>query len=342
MRACGFRLGVRPTRFRGIFLAPSRCGRFMVVPSEPTFVGGEPRSAKLSGTPGHEIDTRSLVPLREQQQHRCQEDLRAHPPPVKGRRRARIACRRDEDAGRFARHAPEVRCRLRFAPGRAVRRGRTAQRTASHPRRSTGHAAHRLAFRHHRPRGTFAGARVRARPRDAGEDAIRGRSLSRAATHALRAMGPAELRRMARARGDHRDADPRLRGTPQPARSVADRRRRHRAAACVRRRVLLARGPSNEAFLATPRGTIPTNWMALRRSWEIGHAIRFLLQLLALGLLVASALAHRKSGDTTAFSTTDGSPSRRRLDSHQTAPLRTDQPRSASASSSAATSPKVG
>jgi hypothetical protein len=100
--------------------------------------------------------------------------------------------------------------------------------------------------------------------------------------------------------------------------------------------------PSNDAFLATPRGTIPPNWMALRRSWEIGHAIRFLLQLVALGLLVASALVHRKSGDTTAFSTTDGSPSRRRLDSHHTAPLRTDQPRSASASSSAATSPNVG
>ncbi|MEP7063838.1 MAG: DUF1772 domain-containing protein [Betaproteobacteria bacterium] len=95
--------------------------------------------------------------------------------------------------------------------------------------------------------------------------------------------------------------------------------------------------PSNEAFLATPRGTIPPNWMALRRSWETGHAIRFLLQFVALGLLVASALAHRKSGDATAFSITDFSFSRRRADSHQTEPVRTAPPSSSSASSNPTT-----
>jgi hypothetical protein len=48
--------------------------------------------------------------------------------------------------------------------------------------------------------------------------------------------------------------------------------------------------PSNETFLAAPAATVPSNWMALRSSWETGHAIRFVLQLIALGLLVLSAL----------------------------------------------------
>lgn len=100
--------------------------------------------------------------------------------------------------------------------------------------------------------------------------------------------------------------------------------------------------PSNDAFLATPPGQVPPNWAELRANWEIGHGLRFVLQFLAFILLVCSALVHRKSGETLAFSTTADSPSRRRLDSHHTAPLRTDQPVSASASNHAASWPSVG
>jgi uncharacterized membrane protein YkvI len=96
--------------------------------------------------------------------------------------------------------------------------------------------------------------------------------------------------------------------------------------------------PSNEAFLATPRVTVSPNWMVSWRSWETGHAIRFLLQFVALGLLVAYALAHRKSVDTTAFSTTDFSFSRRRAEVQQTEPLRTAQPSASPASSDPTTS----
>jgi hypothetical protein len=54
--------------------------------------------------------------------------------------------------------------------------------------------------------------------------------------------------------------------------------------------------PSNEIFLAAPAGTVPSNWMALRSSWETGHAIRFVLQFIALSLLVLSVLVEDPSG----------------------------------------------
>ncbi len=48
--------------------------------------------------------------------------------------------------------------------------------------------------------------------------------------------------------------------------------------------------PANEAFFAATAASIPTNWIELRRSWETGHAIRFVLQLVSLGLLTLSVL----------------------------------------------------
>jgi hypothetical protein len=46
--------------------------------------------------------------------------------------------------------------------------------------------------------------------------------------------------------------------------------------------------PANAGFLATTLPNIPPNWTELRSNWEIGHAIRFALQLVALGSLVLS------------------------------------------------------
>jgi hypothetical protein len=48
--------------------------------------------------------------------------------------------------------------------------------------------------------------------------------------------------------------------------------------------------PANAAFLAATPSSIPRDWMELRASWEIGHAIRFVLQMLALSLLILSVL----------------------------------------------------
>jgi hypothetical protein len=48
--------------------------------------------------------------------------------------------------------------------------------------------------------------------------------------------------------------------------------------------------PANEVFLAAPPGSIPANWMEMRQSWETGHTIRLVLQLIALSLLVLSVL----------------------------------------------------
>ncbi|MGH9425392.1 MAG: DUF1772 domain-containing protein [Terriglobia bacterium] len=48
--------------------------------------------------------------------------------------------------------------------------------------------------------------------------------------------------------------------------------------------------PANEAFLAATPHSVPPNWMALRESWEVGHTVRFVLQLAALSLLVLSVL----------------------------------------------------
>lgn len=46
--------------------------------------------------------------------------------------------------------------------------------------------------------------------------------------------------------------------------------------------------PANEVFLAATPASIPPNWMESRTSWETGHAIRFVLQLVALSLLLLS------------------------------------------------------
>jgi NO-binding membrane sensor protein with MHYT domain len=53
--------------------------------------------------------------------------------------------------------------------------------------------------------------------------------------------------------------------------------------------------PSNEIFLAAPAATVPSNWMTLRSNWETGHTIRFVLQLIALSLLVLSVLIEHPS-----------------------------------------------
>jgi len=46
--------------------------------------------------------------------------------------------------------------------------------------------------------------------------------------------------------------------------------------------------PANEVFLAATPTSIPPNWMEFRTSWETGHAIRFVLQLVSLSLLLIS------------------------------------------------------
>jgi uncharacterized membrane protein len=48
--------------------------------------------------------------------------------------------------------------------------------------------------------------------------------------------------------------------------------------------------PANAAFLAAPPSSIPGDWMELRASWETGHTIRFVLQMLAPSLLILSVL----------------------------------------------------
>ena len=48
--------------------------------------------------------------------------------------------------------------------------------------------------------------------------------------------------------------------------------------------------PANAAFAAAAPGALPPDWMGMRAQWETGHALRFLLQLLALGLLATSIL----------------------------------------------------
>jgi hypothetical protein len=48
--------------------------------------------------------------------------------------------------------------------------------------------------------------------------------------------------------------------------------------------------PANAAFRGTVGDPLPGNWSLLRRSWELGHALRFGLQLVGLGALVASVV----------------------------------------------------
>ena len=46
--------------------------------------------------------------------------------------------------------------------------------------------------------------------------------------------------------------------------------------------------PANEVFLTAGPASIPANWMEMRASWETGHALRFVLQFVALAALVKS------------------------------------------------------
>ena len=46
--------------------------------------------------------------------------------------------------------------------------------------------------------------------------------------------------------------------------------------------------PAYGGFLAATLPNIPPNWTDLRSNWEMGHAIRFALQFVALSLLVLS------------------------------------------------------
>ena len=47
--------------------------------------------------------------------------------------------------------------------------------------------------------------------------------------------------------------------------------------------------PANAAFLAATLPTVPPNWEDLRANWELGHAIRFVLQFAALALLTLNS-----------------------------------------------------
>lgn len=48
--------------------------------------------------------------------------------------------------------------------------------------------------------------------------------------------------------------------------------------------------PANEVFLVASSASPPADWMGARDRWETGHAVRFLLQFGALGLLVLSII----------------------------------------------------
>lgn len=48
--------------------------------------------------------------------------------------------------------------------------------------------------------------------------------------------------------------------------------------------------PANVAFRGADGDALPANWSDMRDSWELGHTLRFSLQLLALGALVASVV----------------------------------------------------
>ena len=53
--------------------------------------------------------------------------------------------------------------------------------------------------------------------------------------------------------------------------------------------------PANAAFLAVTLPTVPANWGDLRTNWELGHAIRFVLQFAALALLTLDATTSPKN-----------------------------------------------
>mgnify|MGYP003575393520 CR=1 FL=1 len=54
--------------------------------------------------------------------------------------------------------------------------------------------------------------------------------------------------------------------------------------------------PANEVFLATTPDSAPANWMEMRARWELGHAIRFVLQFFALGTLLLSLILNGRKG----------------------------------------------
>jgi len=54
--------------------------------------------------------------------------------------------------------------------------------------------------------------------------------------------------------------------------------------------------PANDFFLNTMPGILPQKWMAMRDSWETGHAVRFALQLAALALLVVPLAREASAG----------------------------------------------
>jgi len=53
--------------------------------------------------------------------------------------------------------------------------------------------------------------------------------------------------------------------------------------------------PANAFFLETTLHNIPLNWTDLRANWEMGHTIRFALQLGALTLLILSLALDSKT-----------------------------------------------
>jgi hypothetical protein len=55
--------------------------------------------------------------------------------------------------------------------------------------------------------------------------------------------------------------------------------------------------PVNATMLPLTRETLPADWMQLRAQWEYTHAARALMQIVALGALVASVLIDTPSSD---------------------------------------------
>lgn len=56
--------------------------------------------------------------------------------------------------------------------------------------------------------------------------------------------------------------------------------------------------PANAGFLSAMLPGIPPDWTALRSNWETGHAIRFALQLAAVGLLILSLALDAESSSS--------------------------------------------
>ena len=52
--------------------------------------------------------------------------------------------------------------------------------------------------------------------------------------------------------------------------------------------------PANAAFRGAVGDPVPANRSAMRDSWELGHTLRFVLQLMGFGALVSSVLGGRR------------------------------------------------